>query len=101
MATSEKMKTLAAAAPHHLVSDDPATFPSPFREHAAMLGACGAQTALVRSVEDLALSFDAMQRWDPDDPVCTDRPAEPTASPLTSTVSWRGSQNACAATANR
>ncbi len=33
---------------------------------------------LARSVEDLALSFDAMQGWDPDDPVCTDRPAEPT-----------------------
>jgi phosphoribosylaminoimidazole-succinocarboxamide synthase len=31
------MRTLAAAAPHHLVSDDPATFPSPFREHAAAL----------------------------------------------------------------
>ena len=29
---------------------------------------------LARSVEDLALSFDAMQGWDPDDPVCTDRP---------------------------
>ena len=28
---------------------------------------------LARSVEDLALSFDAMQGWDPDDPVCTDR----------------------------
>ncbi|MBI2737954.1 MAG: AtzE family amidohydrolase [Rhodospirillales bacterium] len=34
---------------------------------------------LARSVEDLALSFDAMQGWDPDDPVCTDRPADPTA----------------------
>ncbi|MSP74648.1 MAG: AtzE family amidohydrolase [Rhodospirillaceae bacterium] len=31
-----------------------------------------------RSTEDLALSFDAMQGWDPDDPVCTDRAAEPT-----------------------
>ena len=39
---------------------------------------------LARSVEDLALSFDAMQGWDPDDPVCTDRPAEPDRSP-----SWR------------
>ncbi len=28
---------------------------------------------LARSVDDLALSFDAMQGWDPDDPVCTDR----------------------------
>jgi aspartyl-tRNA(Asn)/glutamyl-tRNA(Gln) amidotransferase subunit A len=33
---------------------------------------------LARVVEDLALSFDAMQGWDPDDPACTDRPAEPT-----------------------
>ncbi len=33
---------------------------------------------IARSTEDLALSFDAMQGWDPDDPVCTDRPAEPT-----------------------
>jgi aspartyl-tRNA(Asn)/glutamyl-tRNA(Gln) amidotransferase subunit A len=33
---------------------------------------------LARSTEDLALSFDAMQGWDPDDPVCTDRIAEPT-----------------------
>src|SRR5206468_2186183 len=33
---------------------------------------------IARSVEDLALSFDAMQGWDPDDPVCTDRPEEPT-----------------------
>ena len=28
---------------------------------------------IARSAEDLALSFDAMQGWDPDDPVCTDR----------------------------
>ncbi len=33
---------------------------------------------IARSTEDLALSFDAMQGWDPDDPVCTDRPADPT-----------------------
>ena len=33
---------------------------------------------IARSVEDLAVSFDAMQGWDPDDPVCTDRPADPT-----------------------
>lgn len=31
------MHTLASAAPHHLVSDDPRTFPSPFREHADRL----------------------------------------------------------------
>src|SRR5262245_55627361 len=37
---------------------------------------------LARSVEDLALAFDAMQGWDPDDPVCTDRPAEPTLTEL-------------------
>ena len=33
---------------------------------------------LARSAEDLALSFDAMQGWDSDDPVCTDRPVDPT-----------------------
>jgi aspartyl-tRNA(Asn)/glutamyl-tRNA(Gln) amidotransferase subunit A len=33
---------------------------------------------LARSANDLALSFDAMQGWDPDDPACTDRPADPT-----------------------
>ncbi|TAJ38579.1 MAG: AtzE family amidohydrolase [Reyranella sp.] len=33
---------------------------------------------IARSAEDLALSFDAMQGWDPDDPVCTDRPSDPT-----------------------
>jgi AtzE family amidohydrolase len=37
---------------------------------------------IARSVEDLALSFDAMQGWDPDDPVCTDRPADPTLTEL-------------------
>jgi aspartyl-tRNA(Asn)/glutamyl-tRNA(Gln) amidotransferase subunit A len=37
---------------------------------------------LARSAEDLALSFDAMQGWDPDDPVCTDRDPEPTALSL-------------------
>src|SRR5882724_9688632 len=38
--------------------------------------------AIARSVEDLALSFDAMQGWDPDDPVCTDRPADLTLTDL-------------------
>ena len=33
---------------------------------------------LARSAEDLALSFDAMQGWDSDDPVCTDRLVDPT-----------------------
>jgi AtzE family amidohydrolase len=33
---------------------------------------------LTRSTEDLALSFDAMQGWDPHDPACTDRVIEPT-----------------------
>ncbi len=31
------MRTLAAATPHHLVSDDPAEFPEPFRTHAELL----------------------------------------------------------------
>ena len=31
------MKSLRAASPHHLVSDDPATFPAPFRDHADRL----------------------------------------------------------------
>ena len=31
------MRTLPSAQPHHLVSDDPADYPAPFREHAAML----------------------------------------------------------------
>jgi aspartyl-tRNA(Asn)/glutamyl-tRNA(Gln) amidotransferase subunit A len=31
-----------------------------------------------RSVSDLALAYDAMQGHDPDDPVCAQRPAEPT-----------------------
>ena len=33
-----------------------------------------------RSVYDLALAYDAMQGYDPDDPVCVDRAADPTAS---------------------
>jgi 1-carboxybiuret hydrolase len=37
---------------------------------------------MARSTADLALSFDAMQGWDADDPVCTDRPAEPTCARL-------------------
>jgi aspartyl-tRNA(Asn)/glutamyl-tRNA(Gln) amidotransferase subunit A len=37
---------------------------------------------IARSVEDLAVSFDAMQGWDPDDPVCTDRPTDPTLPTL-------------------
>lgn len=37
---------------------------------------------LARSAEDLALSFDALQGWDPDDPVCTDRPADLTLPAL-------------------
>jgi AtzE family amidohydrolase len=31
-----------------------------------------------RTVGDLALAYDAMQGYDPDDPVCAQRPAEPT-----------------------
>src|SRR5262245_1534161 len=37
---------------------------------------------LARSAEDLALAFDAMQGWDADDPVCTERDPEPTLSRL-------------------
>src|SRR5216683_5866064 len=37
---------------------------------------------IARSVEDLAISFDAMQGWDPDDPVCTGRPADLTLTDL-------------------
>jgi len=37
---------------------------------------------LARSTEDLALSFDAMQGFDPDDPACTDREVGPTAPML-------------------
>jgi AtzE family amidohydrolase len=36
---------------------------------------------LARSTRDLALAYDAMQGYDPDDPVCVERPAEP-ALPL-------------------
>jgi 1-carboxybiuret hydrolase len=32
---------------------------------------------LARSARDLALAYDAMQGFDPDDPVCADRPPEP------------------------
>jgi phosphoribosylaminoimidazole-succinocarboxamide synthase len=42
------MRSLRAAAPHHLVSDDPATFPAPFREHAARLAG---RAQLVRRAE--------------------------------------------------
>src|SRR5690242_16602857 len=35
-----------------------------------------------RSVRDLALSYDAMQGFDPDDPVCNERPVEPTVQQL-------------------
>ncbi|WP_443189792.1 AtzE family amidohydrolase [Methylobacterium sp. Leaf94] len=38
---------------------------------------------MARSVTDLALSYDAMQGPDPDDPVATTRPAEPALSHLT------------------
>jgi aspartyl-tRNA(Asn)/glutamyl-tRNA(Gln) amidotransferase subunit A len=33
-----------------------------------------------RSVYDLALAYDAMQGYDPEDPVCVNRPVEATAS---------------------
>jgi 1-carboxybiuret hydrolase len=35
-----------------------------------------------RSARDLALAYDAMQGFDPDDPVCVERPAEPTVQLL-------------------
>ena len=41
---------------------------------------------LARSAEDLALSFDAMQGWDPDDPVCIDRDPEPTLARLRDSI---------------
>src|SRR6185436_18661812 len=37
---------------------------------------------LARSTRDLALSYDAMQGPDPEDPVCADRPIEPTVNAL-------------------
>jgi aspartyl-tRNA(Asn)/glutamyl-tRNA(Gln) amidotransferase subunit A len=37
---------------------------------------------LARSVGDLALAYDAMQGHDPEDPVCADRPVEPTLPDL-------------------
>jgi aspartyl-tRNA(Asn)/glutamyl-tRNA(Gln) amidotransferase subunit A len=37
---------------------------------------------LARSSRDLALAYDAMQGPDPEDPVCVDRPPEPTAPTL-------------------
>jgi phosphoribosylaminoimidazole-succinocarboxamide synthase len=42
------MKSLASAAPHHLVSDDPATFPEPFRSRA---GSLRGRAQLVRRAE--------------------------------------------------
>ena len=42
------MRTLAAATPHHLVSDDPASFPEPFRAH---LEALAGRSHLVRRAE--------------------------------------------------
>ncbi len=38
------------------------------------------------TVRDLALSFDVMQGPDPDDPACTDRPAEPTMPTLDNSI---------------
>ena len=42
------MRTLKSAAPHHLVSDDPATYPAPFDRHAALLAG---RSQLVRRAE--------------------------------------------------
>ena len=41
---------------------------------------------LARSVEDLALAYDAMQGPDPLDPACTDRDAEPTRPALAKSI---------------
>jgi aspartyl-tRNA(Asn)/glutamyl-tRNA(Gln) amidotransferase subunit A len=38
---------------------------------------------IARTPRDLALAYDAMQGPDPEDPVCTDRPLEPTGAVLT------------------
>ncbi|WP_457831305.1 amidase family protein, partial [Staphylococcus aureus] len=40
-----------------------------------------------RSAEDLAISFDAMQGWDPDDPAWTERAADLTAPTLAEGIS--------------
>jgi aspartyl-tRNA(Asn)/glutamyl-tRNA(Gln) amidotransferase subunit A len=37
---------------------------------------------LARTVQDLALSYDAMQGADPEDPVCAERPAEPVTASM-------------------
>ena len=37
---------------------------------------------LARTARDLALAYDAMQGYDPNDPVCVDRPAEPVSGLL-------------------
>ena len=41
-----------------------------------------------RTVGDLALAYDAMQGHDPDDPVCVDRPAEPTLPRIDARHRW-------------
>ncbi len=46
--TTYWMTTLRSAAPHHLVTDDPARFPEPFRAHAALLAG---RSQLVRRAE--------------------------------------------------
>jgi phosphoribosylaminoimidazole-succinocarboxamide synthase len=46
--TAYWMRTLASAAPHHLVSDDPRDYPEPFRSHAALLAG---RSQLVRRAE--------------------------------------------------
>ena len=42
------MRTLASASPHHLVSDDPRTYPAPFDRHASLLAG---RSQLVRRAE--------------------------------------------------
>src|SRR5580658_2172724 len=41
---------------------------------------------LARSARDLALAYDAMQGFDPDDPVCADRAVEPVTSHLDESI---------------
>jgi phosphoribosylaminoimidazole-succinocarboxamide synthase len=48
------MTSLREAAPHHLVSDDPRTFPPPFREHADALAG---RAQLVRRAERIDIEF--------------------------------------------
>jgi Asp-tRNA(Asn)/Glu-tRNA(Gln) amidotransferase A subunit family amidase len=43
---------------------------------------------LARSTRDLALAYDVMQGYDPDDPVCAERPAEPADISKAAPLRW-------------